>query len=77
MLWVVICEIFLGRERGSISAVAVGDGARYWRLIEAGVEYGETIKNPCGGRGLVGCRGFRFVVALGTLDYSTVPAYKN
>ena len=32
----------------------MGDGARHRRLIEAGVEYGETIKTPCGGRGLVG-----------------------
>ena len=54
MLWVEISEDYLGGKSGSSLAVEVGDGARYWRLIEAGVEYGETIKNPCGGRGLVG-----------------------
>ena len=32
----------------------MGDGARYWRLIEVGVEYDETIKSPCDGRGLGG-----------------------
>ena len=51
MLWVDLFELVWGWECGSISAVEVGDGARYWRHIEAGVEYGETIKSPCGGRG--------------------------
>ena len=51
MLWVDLFELVWGWECGSISAVEVGDGARYWRHIEAGVEYGETIKSPCSGRG--------------------------
>ena len=54
MLWVEISEDYLGGKSGSSLAVEVGDGARYWRLVEAGVEYGETIKNPCVGRSLVG-----------------------
>ena len=52
MLWVEINVIYIDGESGSLSAVEAGDGARYWRLIEAGVEYGEAIKNPCVGRGL-------------------------
>ena len=54
MLWVEIFEGYLGGESGSKSAVEVSDGARYWRLIEVGVEYDETIKSPCGGKGYVG-----------------------
>ena len=34
----------------------MGEGARYWRLIEVGVEYDETIKSPCDGRGLGGVK---------------------
>ena len=49
-----ISEDYLVGKSGSSLAVEVGDGARYWRLVEAGVEYGETIKNPCVGRSLVG-----------------------
>jgi len=49
---VEIYEDYLGGKSDSSLASEVGDGARYWRLIEAGVEYGETIKNPCVGRGL-------------------------
>ena len=47
-------RFILGSQSGSILSAEVGDGARYWRLVEAGVEYGETIKNPCVGRSLVG-----------------------
>ena len=35
LLWVEIFEVYFGGESGSKSAVEVGDGARYWRLIEA------------------------------------------
>ena len=51
---VEIYEIILGRQSGSSLSAEAGDGARYWRLIEAGVEYAEKIKNPCVGRSLVG-----------------------
>ena len=37
MLWVEISEDYLGGKSGSSLAVEVGDGARYWRLIEAGL----------------------------------------
>ena len=53
-----IYEIILWRQSGSSLSAEVGDGARYWRLIEAGVDYSETIKSPCIGRGLVGLGSF-------------------
>ena len=46
MLCVDLFGIYFSGESGSISAVDVGDGTRYWRLIGAGFEYGETIKAP-------------------------------
>jgi hypothetical protein len=44
---VEISEDYLGGKSGSISAVDVGDGARYWRLIEAGLRVLKEIKIPC------------------------------
>jgi hypothetical protein len=35
LLCCVCYEVYFGRESGSISAVDVGDGARYWRLFWA------------------------------------------
>ena len=54
MLWVELFGIDYGEEKLLNIGGGGGGGARYWRLVEAGVEYGETIKNPCVGRSLVG-----------------------
>ena len=37
LLWVELLEIYFDRQSGSRLAEGVGDGARYWRLIEAGL----------------------------------------
>ena len=47
-----IYEIYFGRESVSISAVEVGDGARYWGSFLGCLRVIEEIKSPCGGRGV-------------------------
>ena len=52
-----IFGIYFGVKSGSIPAVEVGDGARYWCALLGALGVIEEIKRPCGGRGLAGYTG--------------------
>ena len=53
MLWVEIFGIYFGGESGSMPAVEVGGGARYWMEFWGWLRLIEEIKSPCGCRGFV------------------------
>ena len=47
MLWVEIFGIYFGGESGSMPAVEVGGGARYWMEFWGLLRLIEEIKSPC------------------------------